>query len=401
MSGALNVPSANSSQPMTLNNMSASEKERRSKWRLSNPFHSKDKDKDKDRPADRKDAPESTGDSAYFGSEPSSSANPSFASNPRPISGEQWHPNPAPFQAPTTNVTAPTPPANSSYAPPPLQPMYTNQENVSRETHQDLRTGNIVTTVTTTTTTTTTTTGPGGSTVVQQPAGGDPSRASITSTSGPSPPSPAPPALANYMQGPGNHQQGTGHQQDAGYRQGLGHQQSVSHHARNSEHEPHISIPGDSIPPMPTHHQDQGQGLAPRPLNVGSSSPPLPTKSNIRNRVELDSVSPGIERPNPITDPVSPVAPSSPSRANFSYPARAPPQGVPRQVPSQHFSTPQPPSDASQSYADPNHPVQAKAPAGQGEYHQKPSTLANLKLAAAGIHVTFPLQPLPLSKHTY
>ncbi|KAF2127409.1 hypothetical protein P153DRAFT_345060 [Dothidotthia symphoricarpi CBS 119687] len=448
MSGALNTPSANTSQPLAPNNMSAAEKERRSKWRMSNPFHSKDKymdksndkytdksndkpnDKPNDKSNDRKERLDSNVDSAYGSSEPSTSANPSFASNPRPASGEQWHPTPLPTpastQAPTTSITAPTPPAQESYAPPP-NPVYASQENISRETHQDIRTGNIVTTVTTTTTTTTTTTGPGGSTVVQQPVGTDPLRGSITSTTGPSPPSPAPPVLASYQQNPGHYQQ-------------------------SSDHQPHISIPGDSVPPMPTylrqgqslghtqslsqgqsqgqsqghdhdhdhsydhdhghgydrghdHNLDhnhghgqslgqghsQGQSLAPQVSNLESSSPPLPTKSNIRNRVELDSVSPGVERPNPMADPVSPMTAGSPTRANFSYPARAPPQGVPRHVPSQHFSTPQQPLGGSRSYGDLNHPAPVRVPVGQGsmqtqDYPQRQSTLANLKLAAAGIH---------------
>lgn len=53
----------------------------------------------------------------------------------------------------------------------------------------------------------------------------------------------------------------------------------------------------------------------------------------MRHRVELDSVSPGVERPNPL----APVSPTNTTQANFSYPARAPPPGVPRKVPSQQL----------------------------------------------------------------
>lgn len=110
----------------------------------------------------------------------------------------------------------------------------------------------------------------------------------------------------------------------------------------------------------------------------------------MRNRVELDSVSPGIERPNPL---VSPISPSSPSQLHFSYPARAPPAGVPRQVPSQEFS-PQQPYDLQQQqphqqvgYGDRAHPAPLR-PGHQPQIQQKQSTLANLKTAAAGIHVS-------------
>ena len=111
----------------------------------------------------------------------------------------------------------------------------------------------------------------------------------------------------------------------------------------------------------------------------------------MRNRVELDSVSPGVERPNPM---VSPVTPSSPSQHNFSYPARALPIGVPRQLPLQDLHSQQPTEHLQQheahhqvSYGDRAHP----APLRTGhlpQNQQKHSTLANLKTAAAGIHVS-------------
>lgn len=191
-----------------------------------------------------------------------------------------------------------------------------------------------------TTTTTTTTTGPGGSTTVQQPAGHDDrisNQASVTGTSGPSPPSPAPPLPAP-----------------------------------TTSENPKLDQPGSN---------------APGP----SSSPPIPNRNNIRNRVELDSVSPGVERPNPM---VSPVTPSSPSQHNFSYPARAPPTGVPRQVPSQdpHLQQPSENLQQHETHHQVGHVDRANpAPLRPGHLPQNPqkqSTLANLRTAAAGIHVS-------------
>lgn len=200
---------------------------------------------------------------------------------------------------------------------------------------------------------------------MQQPAGHDETvstQASVTGTSGPSPPSPAPP----------------------------------------------LQMERASTPPK------QSGPVVPGP----SSSPPIPSRNNMRNRVELDSVSPGIERPNPL---VSPITPSSPLGHNFSYPARAPPAGIPRQATSQEFNSqhpfdqppssfglPQQPFNHSQhspvpppqpydhlqqhqahhqvGFGDRAHPGPLR-PGHQPEPQQKQSTLANLKTAAAGIHV--------------
>ena len=139
---------------------------------------------------------------------------------------------------------------------------------------------------------------------------------------------------------------------------------------------------------------------------------------------------------------VSPVTPSSPNRANFSYPARAPPQGVPRQVPGngihpdhqrmdsqQHqegippvppvpgqqqpprrSSIPQMPAYQQQQSGMPPMPNQQPSsippslqsgintnnvndsdrpvPYRAGHDLNKQSTMANLKAAAAGIHVS-------------
>ena len=157
MSGALSGQPANSSQPMAPpNNASSSEDKKKSKFRLSNPFHSKEKDKEtaKKDPLDAKDhnnkrdTIDTNGDSAYYSSEPSTSANPSFASNTRPVSGEQWHPPPA--AASQTHTSTP-PPQQSSLAPPPAHSLQnrSSHENISRETYRDAGTGNIVTTTTT------------------------------------------------------------------------------------------------------------------------------------------------------------------------------------------------------------------------------------------------------------
>lgn len=96
-------------------------KRKKSKWRLSGRSYSKEKDKEKGK--EKQNVSEANTDSAYASSEPGTSANPSFASNPRTVSGEQWLPppaNPLPPPAhprlPATNLTPPTPPAESSQA---------------------------------------------------------------------------------------------------------------------------------------------------------------------------------------------------------------------------------------------------------------------------------------------
>lgn len=387
MSGGLGGQPANSSQPLApADNVSPNDKEKKSKWRMSNPFHSKDKSKDKDvgdqdrdrkNVGDRKDVPErkdlsdtnTNGDSAYYSSEANTSANPSFASNPRPISGEQWHPPPSRPDAPaavnnppnTTYYNPPNSHTHDTLAPPQQLHSRSSQESVGRETYQDAGSGNIVTVTTTTTTTTTTTSGPGGSTTVEQPVGSK-GVGSITNTSGPSPPSPASPLPANHQ-----------HHQTPGLPT-------------------QSSIPESLTPPMPTQYQ-QGAGLTHEVSRVEEPSPAIPNKSNIRNRLELDSVSPAIQRPNPMDSTVSPITPSSPGRANFSYPARQPPQGVPRQVPSQYGAPVQqsevPPMPTNlqpgSGYNDPSRPLSFRA----SHDGQRQSTMANLKAAAAGIHVRY------------
>lgn len=171
MSGGLAGQPANTSQPMApSNNLSAEEKSKKSKFRLSNPFHSKDKDKDvtkSDLPKalledksraphpeagssttdtalhSKRDTIDTNADSAYGSS---TSANPSFASTHRPTSDEQWHPPPASTRASTTTP----PPQHSSLAPPAhsLQNK-SSHENISRETYRDATTGCVVTTTTT------------------------------------------------------------------------------------------------------------------------------------------------------------------------------------------------------------------------------------------------------------
>jgi hypothetical protein len=237
-----------------------------------------------------------------------------------------------------------------------------------------------------TTTTTTTTTGPGGSTTVEQPNGSNASQGgSITNTSGPSPPSPMPPLPPSQHPVPGLTPQ-VSHNPDL--------TPQTSHH--------------DLTPPMHAN-QTQHPGAPQQATIPENSSPPIPQKNNIRNRLELDSVSPAIQRPNPMDVPVSPITPSSPTnRANFSYPARAPPQGVPRQIPAQlqpgqQQPTPQQWGEAwnSQQHTGYNdesaRPVPyrvghtpASTPAPQQPSHppQKQPTLSNLKAAAHGIHVS-------------
>jgi hypothetical protein len=164
-------------------------------------------------------------------------------------------------------------------------------------------------------------------------------------------------------------------------------------------------------PPMQASHniqsiQGQHSHQPPPQLSIPEgSSPPIPQRNNIRNRLELDSVSPAIQKPNPMDAPVSPITPSSPSnRANFSYPSRAPPQGVPREVPVQSYAgnqqpTPQQWGEAWNSQQHTGYDNEASRPvpfrAGHTPQQQPPQgvpqkqpTLANLKAAAHGIHVS-------------
>jgi hypothetical protein len=159
MSGGLSGQPANSSQPMAPTSNVSAEDKKKSKFRLSNPFHSKEKDKDnvKRDPLETKehnphrDTLDTNFDSAYGSSEPNTSANPSFASNPHRASvGEQWNPTPATSQSFAPAPKTP-PPQPSNLAPPPVQPLQnqSSHEDISRETYRDAGTGNIVTTTTT------------------------------------------------------------------------------------------------------------------------------------------------------------------------------------------------------------------------------------------------------------
>ncbi|KAH8701463.1 hypothetical protein GQ44DRAFT_717535 [Phaeosphaeriaceae sp. PMI808] len=379
MSGRLNTPSTNTSQAMAPPNnaSSAEDKKKKSKFHLSNPFHSKEKDigNSKKDPLGatednrKRDTLEPNGDSAYGSSEPSSSANPSFTHNPRPISGEQqWQTPPANSQAPIMSTPSPQ---QTSFAPPPAHALQnrSSHENISREAYRDAGTGNIVTTMTTTTTTTTTTTGPGGTTTVEQPVGNNVSQGggSITNMSGPSPPSPMPPLPPSQNPVPG-----------------------LTPQASRTD----ITPPMHANPNQYRYQEPPQQATIPE-----NASPPIPQKNNIRNRLELDSVSPAIQRPNPMDQQqASPITPSSPSsRANFSYPSRAPPQGVPRQVsteqqqPTSHQLGESCNSQQHSGYEnESSHPVPFRAGHAPQQVPQSPahkqSTLANLKAAAHGIH---------------
>lgn len=160
MSGGLSGQPANTSQPMTsANNTTSAEERKKSKFRLSNPFHSKEKDRDTTRkdtiepPKEhnpKRDTVDTNFDSAYGSSEPSSSANPSFASNANRASlGEPWNPTAQSSQAPAAIRTPP--PQQNTLAPPPAHSLQnrSSHENISRDTYRDAGTGNIVTTTTT------------------------------------------------------------------------------------------------------------------------------------------------------------------------------------------------------------------------------------------------------------
>lgn len=461
------VPSVPPVPAMPSNGQSAADKEKKSKWRLSNPFHNKEKERHSttesavDSARERDSAYDSGSRTDGSRTDVNSSGIPSFSSTEnrisRPVSGEQQRPAPQTVQAqhpPTPGVIPPTPPTLGQHAPPPrhdpnapplptshgqhapsqLQPQHSHpalttqrsQENLSRETYQDSKTGNVVTITTTTTTTTITTTGPGGTTTVQagnDPNGGPNSQPHITNRSGPSPPSPAP--TMSHTQ----HPQHPPQQYD--------YNANNTHNSYNPDNANHAHL---SHPPQ-------------APNRANDHSPPIPHKSNMRDRVELpvDARSPQVEQANPLETPISP---NSPTRANFSYPSRIPPAGVPRHVPSQQFapqSATQIPQESAQHPAlrdptpaqhpalrdstpaqhpalrDPT-PAQYSAPPPveqedhfnphqthhaepfggypaplrpghqpeQGQGRQKGTTLANLKIAAAGIHVSIVHLTIPI-----
>jgi hypothetical protein len=225
----------------------------------------------------------------------------------------------------------------------------------------------------------------------------------VTNTSGPSPPSPMPPLPPSEHPVPGLTPQASHNPvltPQISQTQGLTPQTSQS----------------NLTPPM---HANQSVHLgAPQHVTIPeNSSPPIPERNNIRNRLELDSVSPAIQRPNPMDTPVSPITPNSPSnRANFSYPSRAPPQGVPKQVPApiqplqphqgQSYQghqqpTPQQWGEAWNSQQHTGYNEEASRPVPfrvghtptpqQQQAHgppQKQPTIANLKAAVHGIHVS-------------
>jgi hypothetical protein len=249
---------------------------------------------------------------------------------------------------------------------------------------------------------------------VEQPVGSGASQApSITNTSGPSPPSPMPPlpqseqpvpGLAPQAAHPPNTPQVSHSAPPPSHNPSFTPQSSSTPGPPQAPHNggltPQVSRPGTVTPPppMPAGQHHQGQATIPE-----NSSPPIPERNNIRNRLELDSVSPAVQRPNPMETPISPITPGSPSnKANFSYPSRAPPQGTPRQVLAGHLQpTPEQwgqawnsqqhqPQMPQAGYDEASRPIpfraghNAQQPQG---VPQKQPTLANLKAAAHGIHV--------------
>lgn len=262
-----------------------------------------------------------------------------------------------------------------------------------------------------TTTTTTTTTGPGGTTTVEQPNNNSQGGGSITNTSGPSPPSPMP--AHNQHPAPGPHGSHTPAPIPAPTDANVHTPNLTPQVSHNPIMTPQVSHVENVTPPMPPV-QPHYLGASHPPTIPESSSPPIPERNNIRNRLELDSVSPAVQRPNPMDEAVSPITPGSPNRANFSYPSRAPPQGVPRQVPAPHNAPPpipghqQPtpqqwgeawnsqqhqPNPGFPGYDETSRPVPYRvghSPAQPGPHGppQKQPTIANLKAAAHGIHVS-------------
>jgi hypothetical protein len=235
----------------------------------------------------------------------------------------------------------------------------------------------------------------------------------VTNTSGPSPPSPMPPLPPSEQPVPGLTPQAS---HNPVLTPQTSHTPAITPQASyNQGITPPTSRP-NLTPPM-LADQSVHPGAPQHETIPENSSPPIPQRNNIRNRLELDSVSPAIQRPNPMDTPVSPVTPSSPSnRANFSYPSRAPPPGVPKQVPNsiqplqphqgQSYQghqqpTPQQWGEAWNTQQHNGYNEEASRPVPfrvghtptpqQQQAHaqpQKQPTLANLKAAAHGIHVS-------------
>lgn len=164
------IPPVHTDNTMTTHDSGTSPgKEKRSKWRLSNPFHSKDKER-KDSvavttgdlaPAQNRPTahnPAIAGDSAYFSSDhgdssrsdADTSVHPSFSSNERRSSrGEQLQAPSTNLQPPTTSIAPPTPSTVLNQSHTPQQSAEAQSNNVQRESYTDQRTGNVVTTTTT------------------------------------------------------------------------------------------------------------------------------------------------------------------------------------------------------------------------------------------------------------
>lgn len=147
---------------------------RKSRWRLSNPFHGKDKER-KDNAAVIDDpapdpAPSSNtpatenpatrrGDSAYFSSEQvgssrsdvNNSGHQSFSSSERPpqAPAANLQAANANLQPPNTSITPPTPASALGQSQATRANVETNQDNAQQQSYTDQRTGNVVVTTTT------------------------------------------------------------------------------------------------------------------------------------------------------------------------------------------------------------------------------------------------------------
>jgi hypothetical protein len=262
---------------------------------------------------------------------------------------------------------------------------------------KDPSTGNIVTTtVTTTTTTTTVTTGSGEHIKTEStPTAEADATARIRNSDEPT----GSPAAANAR--PLN-------QQEDGVK--------ASHpDARYN------AAPGVNNPAARVTNPAELDAPVPGTSSGDENGPPIPAKSNKRLSREMN-----YQPPRPISEvtepPVSPVN-NSPSQHNFSYPARTPPHmgqqpsSGQHSPPGQQYHQDQHPQQGQRQYQpypgqqaqqnhqayphQPPHPGPAQAsqnqpinqgqpmiPNSTGQQAPRPGTFQNLKVAAAGIHVS-------------
>ncbi|KAF2840046.1 hypothetical protein M501DRAFT_1056415 [Patellaria atrata CBS 101060] len=361
-------------------------KEKKSKFRLSNPFHSKDSKEEKEKEKERGQISTSTTagnqntlkpqdrDSAYGGSEPSGTD--TYTQGTNSLTGSDNSQNRASFQPSTISYQ------DSRDHLRPSNVASSTQNPVTRESHYDNSTGTTVTTVTTTTTTTTTVTGPGGTHTIQYPKNEGPDSRNATYTEGdgrtgdiyrqPSPnpqqqqhsdlrpvrsreenrPTDGPPIPSkSMMREPGNRSPirptfAPGPQQEERNQ----YPQRQTYEAAPSGAAPSNASYGPPQQQTYSAYNPDDPSLAPAPLNTSSKNY-SPSSSHHPQGSGVPPIPPIPENYQTYQD--------SPTRQNFSYPGRIPPTG----------------QNAVVGTDQEGRPLRSTG-----------ATLQNLKAAAAGLH---------------